>query len=159
MRNLKKDIFFILLFCLFTHAEQSDLYSFYYKGEKIEVCHKGCPVKYEKQYENVLLRHEGTTVYLIGDGRDVIRFLYDSGFQLEKLYENKAFVDGLMVKTKNYTYKLNKLFATNFEYNLYLEHPTFLGNLIPQDFLEALKKDNKKMVFTIAPKKVIRTIK
>lgn len=159
MRNLKKDIFFILLFCLFVHAEQSDLYSFYYKGERIEVCQKGCQVKYEKQYENVLLRHEGTTVYLIGDGRDVIRFLYDSGFQLEKLYENKAFVDGLMVKTKNYTYKLNKLFATNFEYNLYLEHPTFLGNLIPQDFLEALKKDNKKMVFTIAPKKVIRIIK
>ena len=40
MRNLKKDIFFILLFCLFVHAEQSDLYSFYYKGERIEVCQK-----------------------------------------------------------------------------------------------------------------------
>lgn len=159
MLDLKKNAFVILLFCLFAHAEQSDLYSFYYKGERIEVCQKGCQVKYEKKYENVLLRHEGTTVYLIGDGRDVIRFLYDSGFQLEKLYENKAFVDGLMVKTKNYTYKLNKLFATNFEYNLYLEHPTFLGNLIPQDFLDALKKDNKKMVFTIAPKKVIRIIK
>ena len=159
MRNLKKDIFFILLFCLFAHAEQSDLYSFYYKGERIEVCQKGCQVKYEKRYDGVVLRHEGTSVYLIGYGGDVVGFLYDSGFRLDRMSVNNEFVDGTMVKTKNYTYKLNKLFATNFEYNLYLEHPTFLGNLIPQDFLEALKKDNKKMVFTIAPKKVIRIIK
>ena len=158
MRNLKKDIFFILLFCLFVHAEQSDLYSFYYKGEKIEVCHKGCPVKYEKQYENVLLRHEGTTVYLIGDGRDVIRFLYDSGFRLDRTSVNNEFVDGTMVKTKKGTYKLNELYATIIDYNIYLQHGFFFGN-IPPDFMEELKKDKEKIIFTIAPRKAIRTVK
>ena len=64
-----------------------------------------------------------------------------------------------MVKTKNYTYKLNNLFATNFEYNRYLKHAPFLDALIPLDFLEELKKDNKKMVFTIAPGKVIGSVK
>lgn len=159
MFDLKRIVFFVLFFCLFAYAELSDLYSFYYKGEKIEVCQKRCRVKYEKQYENVILRHEGTTVYLIGNGRDVIRFLYDSGFRLEKLYKNNVFADSIMVKTKNYTYKLNKLFATSFEYDIYLKHAPFLGTLIPLDFLEELKKDDKKMVFTIAPGKVIETVK
>ncbi|WP_141398319.1 hypothetical protein [Fibrobacter sp. UWT3] len=155
---MKKEIFFILLFCLFAHAEQSDLYSFYYKGERIEVCQKGCQVKYEKRYDGVVLRHEGTSVYLIGDDHAVARFLYDSGFRLEKMFENNEFVDGSMVKTKNYTYKLNRLTATNSDYNIYLRHGFFFGDISP-DFMEELKKDDKKIIFTIAPRKAIRTVK
>jgi hypothetical protein len=158
MYSLKKEIFFILLFCLFAHAEQSDLYSFYYKGERIEVCQKGCQVKYEKRYDGVVLRHEGTSVYLIGDDHAVARFLYDSGFRLEKMFENNEFVDSSMVKTKNYTYKLNRLTATNSDYNIYLQRGLFLGNVSP-DILAELKKDKKKIIFTIAPRKAIRTVK
>jgi len=158
MYSLKKEIFFILLFCLFAHAEQSDLYSFYYKGERIEVCQKGCQVKYEKRYDGVVLRHEGTSVYLIGYGGDVVGFLYDSGFRLEKMFENNEFVDSSMVKTKNYTYKLNRLTATNSDYNIYLQRGLFLGN-VPPDILAELKKDDKKIIFTIAPRKAIRTVK
>ncbi|MBO4435704.1 MAG: hypothetical protein J5791_02335 [Fibrobacter sp.] len=158
MLDLKRYAFIVLLFCLFAHAEQSDLYSFYYKGERIEVCQKGCQVKYEKRYDGVVLRHEGTSVYLIGSGGDVVRFLYDSGFRLEKMFENNEFVDSSMVKTKNYTYKLNRLTATNSDYNIYLQRGLFLGN-VPPDFMEELKKDDKKIIFTIAPRKVIKTVK
>lgn len=147
-----------MLFCLFAHAEQSDLYSFYYKGERIEVCQKGCQVKYEKKYDGVVLRHEGTSVYLIGYGGDVVGFLYDSGFRLDRMSVNNEFVDGTMVKTKNYTYKLNELYATMTNYNIYLRHGFFFGN-IPPDFMEELKKDDKKIIFTIAPRKAIRTVK
>lgn len=158
MLDLKKNAFVILLFCLFAHAEQSDLYSFYYKGERIEVCQKGCQVKYEKKYDGVVLRHEGTSVYLIGYGGDIVGFLYDSGFRLDRMSVNNEFVDGTMVKTKNYTYKLNELYATIIDYNIYLQHGFFFGN-IPPDFMEELKKDKKKIIFTIAPRKVIKTVK
>lgn len=158
MYSLKKGIFFILLFCLFAHAEQSDLYSFYYKGERIEVCQKGCQIKYEKKYDGVVLRHEGTSVYLIGYGGDVVGFLYDSGFRLDRTSVNNEFVDGTMVKTKKGTYKLNELYATIIDYNIYLQHGFFFGN-IPPDFMEELKKDKKKIIFTIAPRKAIRTVK
>lgn len=63
-----------------------------------------------------------------------------------------------MVKTKNYTYKLNELYATIMDYNIYLQHGFFFGN-IPPDFMEELKKDKKKIIFTIAPRKVIKTVK
>ena len=44
------------------------------------------------------------------------------------------------------------------DYNIYLQHGFFFGN-IPPDFMEELKKDKKKIIFTIAPRKVIKTVK
>lgn len=138
LNSLRSDFLFLLFSFCMVYAERPSSFSFFYKNEKIEICQTECRIKYEKKYANVLLRHEGTTVYLIGNGRDVIRFLYDSGFRLERIVRNNQ------IDKKNvYTYKLNELYATNLEYRIYVDTGF---SFFPKD----LRVDEEKMIFTVS---------
>lgn len=105
-------------------------------------------MEYKKEYNNVLLVHKGTSIYLIGTTKDIIKFLYDSRFLLKSM--NKKDING--ITEKFYEYKLNNIIASNEDYLLWQKTNI---RLLPEDVLAY----NDRMIFTISVRKVIKILK
>lgn len=135
----------ILFFVICGHASET---SFFHLDEKINLCLKKCDLEYKKKYDNILLIHKGTSIYLIGTTKGIIKFLYDSRFQLKSMFKEE--IRG--VTEKNYEYKLNNMFASNSDYLLWRKSNI---TLIPEDVLAY----NDRMIFTISVRKIIKNSK
>ena len=135
----------ILFFVVCGHTSET---FFFHLDEKIILCSQKCDLEYKKEYNNVLLVHKGTSIYLIGTTKDIIKFLYDSRFLLKSMI--KKDING--ITEKYYEYKLNNIIASNEDYLLWQKTNICL---LPEDVLAY----NERMIFTISVRKVIKILK